>query len=48
VLHRSKRTIMEQAVNALHRIGDLPSIRRVLQGFGAGLFAGAQVSNAYE
>jgi hypothetical protein len=48
MLHRNKCTISGQAISALPRIGEGAPIRRVLQRFGAGLFTGAEVSNAYE
>jgi hypothetical protein len=48
MLHRNKCTISEQAMVAMPRIGEGTSIRSYLPIFGAGLFTGAEVSNAYE
>jgi hypothetical protein len=47
-LHRSNRTVLGRAIDALPRNGERAPIGAVSPGFGAGLLPEAQVSNGYE
>jgi hypothetical protein len=47
-LHCNRRTITEQPGGGVRHNGEPLLIRRKSTRFGAGVFAGAQVSNGYE